>query len=92
MGLFGVIVVWIIFGAIFFFILYHVVFAAINDSSLAKDVREIKELLAARHAGPSGSPAAASEEDLLLTEACPGCGHKVHPQETTCPACGLRLG
>jgi len=90
MALFSVIIVWVVFAAIFLFVLYHVILVAINESNLAKDVRKIKELLAARRA-ESAEASATPPMDPALAEVCPGCGKRVHPEATVCPDCGLRL-
>ncbi len=95
MALFFGFILWIFFGALFFFILYHVIYAAINaankDSELLRDVREIKELLASRLAESSAQTQAGPPIDPSLTEICPGCGNRVHPQDTRCPECELLL-
>ena len=88
-------ILWIFFAAVFFFILYHVIYAAINaannESKLGQDVREIKLMLAAWQAGQA-EPAAQPQVDPALAEQCPGCGHRVHPDATSCPEYGLTLG
>lgn len=77
--------------------LYHVIYAAITaankDSELLKELREIKARLAAEQA--MAEPAhgqAALPVDPALTDVCPGCGNRVHPQDAACPDCGLALG
>lgn len=89
-------IMWIFFAAVFFFILYHVIYAAITaanrDSKLLNDVREIKELLADQLKEKSAHTQVTPPIDPALTETCPGCGHRVHPQDAACPDCGLTLG
>lgn len=86
---------YLLFAFLFFFILYHVIYSAITaanrDSELAREVRELKQLLAARLAVPPAPAQAELPPDPALTEACPGCGNRVHPQDSSCPDCGLTL-
>ncbi|WP_336790909.1 hypothetical protein [Paenibacillus sp. MMO-177] len=82
------IVVLIIFGLIVAFfaywILHEVIQSAIDNSTMARNIQEIRDHLV----GKPSEPQIASDEDH---ENCPGCGHLVHKSDKVCAICGLAL-
>jgi|GEM_PF-1810314 len=92
---------------LFFVALFVVIQNAVNESELAKDVRELKTLLerlAADAAAGGGFPDASRGAETAHRasraeqegedgefEPCPGCGQRVRPADEACPSCGLTL-
>lgn len=94
----ALIVVWLIGTIVGLAILHWLVSNAIHSSELARDIREIKELLKRQYAaGPDGTDGKPSGDDGEAdgtgddAEECPGCGARVGPSDEVCPSCGLTL-
>jgi hypothetical protein len=94
----ALIVVWLIGTIVGLAILHWLVSNAIHSSELARDIREIKELLKRQYAaGPDGTGGEPSGDEGEAdgtggdAEACPGCGARVRPTDEVCPSCGLTL-
>ncbi|XID94861.1 hypothetical protein ACF3MZ_10220 [Paenibacillaceae bacterium WGS1546] len=86
------IIIWLFGLFVFFFLLYNVIQYAINQSDLAKNVQEIKELLKNQMSGsPERSRVEYVPEQEGWTETCPGCGSRVPPNASICSDCGLNL-
>jgi DNA-directed RNA polymerase subunit RPC12/RpoP len=81
------IAIWFFGTIIFFFILYSVIRAALDDSKLAKNIQDIRDILYKEKSKIINNNV--KEEELV--EECPACGRKVKQNETTCPECGLKL-
>ncbi|MCK9861879.1 hypothetical protein [Paenibacillus sp. ATY16] len=83
------IVVLIIFGLLIIFfaywILHEVIQSAIDNSTMARNIQEIRDHLVGKSPEP---PQTANDEDH---ENCPGCGHLVHQSDKVCANCGLAL-
>jgi hypothetical protein len=80
--------IWLFGTIVFFFILYYVIRAALDDSKLTRNIQEIKDLLYKEKMKTIKNDNLKEEE---LTEECPACGRKVKQKETICPECGLKL-
>lgn len=89
--------VWLIGLFITLALLHWVITSAINSSELARNIREIKELLKAGTAIPDEAGRDPSAEDGEADgtggdfEECPGCGARVRSTDEVCPSCGLTL-
>lgn len=82
--------VWLISVVISIAILYWVISSAINSSELARDMREIKELLQSQ-AGVDRKASLPDPSDGEADERCPACGAGVLPTDDVCKSCGLTL-
>ncbi|GLX71373.1 hypothetical protein [Paenibacillus glycanilyticus] len=75
----------IVGGLIASWILYEVIQSAIDNSAMARNIKEIRDHLVGKPAEPSAADGGA-EHGL-----CPGCGHRVHRTDRVCPGCALAL-
>lgn len=85
---------WLFSALLLFMFLYFVVRTAINDSSMSKELREIKKLLLEiklSNQPPVIETTSSAPIEEQLTEECPSCGKKVRNSEKICPNCGLTL-
>lgn len=82
------------------FALYMIIKAAIDDSSTAREIREIRRLLQLIDKKIQGSMADPEEEkddrrDYEIIDVpfdkCPACGSQISQTDTVCPSCGLSL-
>jgi rubrerythrin len=80
--------IWLFGTIVFFFILYYVIRVALDDSKLARNTQEIKDLLYKEKMNTIKNDNVKEEEFI---EQCPACGRKVKENETICPECGLKL-
>ena len=98
----GIIIIWLISVLISIVVLYWIISSAINSSELARDMREIKELLKKQNANAqevSMNKSARSikqandsdNSDEPFLEECPACGEQVLSTDPTCRSCGLTL-
>ncbi|MGF7058018.1 hypothetical protein [Brassicibacter mesophilus] len=85
----------ILFYIVALYIIYWVIKGAIDNSKLAKDIKEIRKLLSMQYSKtPTESQDTYEEEIVLpedLTEECPACHEKISPTYKKCPSCGLTL-
>ncbi|WP_127497791.1 hypothetical protein [Paenibacillus glycanilyticus] len=72
-------------GLIAYWILHEVIQSAIDNSTMARNIQEIRDHLVGKSPEP---PQTANDEDH---ENCPGCGHLVHQSDKVCANCGLAL-
>ncbi|WP_010245408.1 zinc ribbon domain-containing protein [Acetivibrio cellulolyticus] len=82
--------------AFLFFVLYHVVRAAIDDTEMAKDIKFIRNALDNNFASSNNEEEELELEDnfQLLNVAydiCPACKEKISPQDVECPHCRITL-
>ncbi|WP_123040523.1 hypothetical protein [Cohnella candidum] len=91
------VIIWLIGMIIFFFFLYLVVQSAIDNTTMAGNIQEIKDLLqemkssrvqAASQQNDENTPA---DLETAAYEDCPACGNRVRVTDKTCPDCGLTL-
>ncbi|SFF35133.1 TIM21 protein [Paenibacillus catalpae] len=71
-------------GFITYWILHEVIQSAVDNSTMARNIQEIRDHLV----GNKAAEQAASDEDH---ENCPGCNHLVRKTEKVCGNCGLAL-
>ena len=99
--------IWSLFVIFFIaFVLYWIITSAINSSELAKDIKEIKEILSRQERMNQGvfqSGAVTGDHranpdsesgignDAGEREECPACGYEVFSTDKTCGSCGLTL-
>ncbi|GMK47582.1 hypothetical protein PghCCS26_47120 [Paenibacillus glycanilyticus] len=72
-------------GLIAYWILHEVIQSAIDNSTMARNIQEIRDHLVGKSPEP---PQTANDEDH---ENCPGCGYLVHLSDKVCANCGLAL-
>ncbi|MGO4111519.1 hypothetical protein [Paenibacillus sp. YAF4_2] len=72
-------------GAFLFWVLHEVIQSAIDNSTLAKNVQDIRNHLIGK--GTQQETAASGEDH----EPCPGCKHMVRKTDRVCYVCGLAL-
>lgn len=81
-----ILILFALLGAlIVYWILHEVIRSAIDNSTLAKNVQDIRNHLIG---STTGQETAASGEDH---EPCPGCKHMVRKSDRVCGVCGLTL-
>lgn len=82
------------------FALYIIIKAAIDDSSTAREIREIRKLMQSIDQKVQGSAMDPEKEkdDLknyeiidIPYDKCPACGSQIAQTDTVCPSCGLSL-
>lgn len=106
MGSFRAIIIsWLfvaaVFVAVFFIILYLAIRAAINNSEMAKDIREIRKLLDKDYAKLFKKSSDYSNDELELDDnfellnvaykECPACKGKLSPDDSVCSHCGTTI-
>ncbi|MBU5443586.1 zinc ribbon domain-containing protein [Paenibacillus sp. MSJ-34] len=91
--LLGEIFVWLIGVFVFFAILYQVIQSAIDQSKMARNIQDIRDMLHQRknERAEAVKQASALANESIIFEECPGCGRKVKRDERICPECGLTL-
>lgn len=71
-------------GLITYWILHEVVQSAIDNSTMARNIQEIRDHLV-------GNKAAEPHTGDENHENCPGCNHPIHKADRVCSSCGLAL-
>lgn len=91
------VIIWLIGMIIFFFFLNWVIQAAIDNSTMAGNIQEIRDLLQemkssrVQAAGQQNDENKAADLETAAYEDCPACGNRVRSTDKTCPDCGLTL-
>jgi len=87
------IIIWLIGLFIFFFILYNVIQSALDNTTMARNIQEIRDLLSDLKLDKpvANNPELSMENDDERYEDCPACSYKVKRNESICPDCGLKL-
>lgn len=91
--LLGEIFMWLIGIFIFFAVLYQVIQSAIDQSKMAANIQDIRDMLhhmKNERAEPIHQESALEHESEIFEE-CPGCGRKAKRDERVCQECGLTL-
>lgn len=99
MELFIVAVKWLIIAVVIFIFLYLVIRTAIDDSEMAKNIREIRKFLDKDYAKLLKASSDNFNDELddnfeLLNVAyneCPACKGKISPEDKVCSHCGITL-
>lgn len=101
----AVIISWLfvaaVFVVVFIIILYLVIRAAINDSEMAKNIREIRKFLDKDYAKLFKKSSDDSNDELELDDnfellnvaykECPACKGKISPEDKVCSHCGITV-
>ena len=94
-------IIWLFIAGFSFIVLYLVIRAAIDDSEMAKNIREIRKFLDKDYAKLFKVSSDDSNDELeldnnidLLNVAyneCPACKGKISPEDNVCSHCGITL-
>lgn len=92
----GVLIIWLGSLIVSIVILHWIITSAIESSNLARDIKEIKEILKSQQFQNASiinqdKLASGSDTDVTLREECPACGEQVRSTDKTCRSCGLTL-
>ena len=84
-----IVLLWLVSFVIMILVLQWVITNAINASELAKDMRELKEILKNQYSDEH-NVTTVTRTDAEHDE-CPACGEQVLPTDEICASCGLTL-
>lgn len=97
----AVIIFWLFIASLFFIVLHLIIRTAIDDSEMAKNIREIRKFLDKDYAKLFKESSDDSNDELELDDnfellnvaynECPACKGKISPEDTVCSHCGITL-